>query len=172
MPVWARAALFIVVVPGTVAGWLPWRIAGEPSLQLGDSSTIVRVFGGLLTGVGWTALLWCAADFARRGRGTPAPYDAPRLLVSAGLYRVTRNPMYVAVLTAIVGEALWYESRAVAAYAVLVGLCFHVMVVLYEEPRLTREFGASYLEYRARVPRWITFRMRRLKRTGARDLHP
>jgi protein-S-isoprenylcysteine O-methyltransferase Ste14 len=63
--------------------------------------------------------------------------------------------MYMAVVTAIVGHALWYQSGAVAVYAIVVGLLFHAMIVLYEEPHLARVFGATYADYRARVPRWL-----------------
>jgi protein-S-isoprenylcysteine O-methyltransferase Ste14 len=146
---------FTALVPGSVAGWLPWWIAGTPTLALGTTRIGARVAGAVLTVIGWTTLVWCAVDFARRGRGTPAPYDPPRALVYAGLYRYTRNPMYVAVVTATLGQALWYQSRAVVGYAIIVALLFHAMIVLYEEPHLARVFGPAYLEYRARVPRWL-----------------
>jgi protein-S-isoprenylcysteine O-methyltransferase Ste14 len=154
MPIWLRAALFIAFVPGTIAGWLPWYIAGAQPVPPGGRVVGVRLLGAILVAGGWSALMWCAVDFARRGRGTPAPYDAPRTLVISGLYRITRNPMYLSVLAAIIGHALLFQSRAVAIYAVVFALCCHAMVVLYEEPRLAREFGDAYAEYRERVPRW------------------
>jgi protein-S-isoprenylcysteine O-methyltransferase Ste14 len=154
MPVWLRAILFLAVVPGTVAGWLPWRIAGAPSDWWGASSGAWRLGAVLILG-GWAVLLWCARAFALRGRGTPGPWDAPRQLVISGLYRFTRNPMYVAVLTAILGQALWFHSRAVAWYALITAIVFHLMVVLYEEPTLEGTFGRQYTEYRSRVRRWL-----------------
>ena len=146
MPVWVRAVLFIVVVPGAVAGWLPWQIAGAPSDVWGASHGAWRL-GGVLVVAGWVVLLWCAREFALRGRGTPGPWDAPRQLVITGLYRFTRNPMYVAVLTAIMGQA--------AGYALFVAALFHFLVVVYEEPTLQRTFGTQYTEYRRRVRRWL-----------------
>lgn len=154
-PVWVRATVFTAIVPGSVAGWLPWWIAGRPRIASSATAVAPRLLGAVLAVIGWAALAWCAADFARRGRGTPAPYDPPRALVYSGLYRYSRNPMYMAVVTAIVGHALWYQSGAVAAYAIVVGLLFHAMIVLYEEPHLARVFGATYADYRARVPRWL-----------------
>ena len=154
MPVWVRAVLFIVVVPGAVAGWLPWQIAGAPSDVWRASHGAWRL-GGVLVVAGWVVLLWCAREFAVRGRGTPGPWDAPRQLVITGLYRFTRNPMYVAVLTAIMGQALWFHSRRVAWYALFVAALFHFWVVVYEEPTLQRTFGTQYTEYRRRVRRWL-----------------
>ena len=154
MPVWVRAAVFILIVPGSVAGWLPWYIAGAPQLPWSASRGAWRL-GAIVAVVGWGLLLWCARDFAARGRGTPAPYDAPRELVTSGLYRYVRNPMYVAVLTAILGQAIWYHSRSVLLYALLVGAVFQLFVRLYEEPKLATQFGAAYSDYCRRVPRWV-----------------
>jgi protein-S-isoprenylcysteine O-methyltransferase Ste14 len=154
MPVWLRATIFILLAPGSVAGWLPWYVAGSPRAPWSVAHGWWRA-GAVLTLIGWAVLLWCARDFALRGRGTPAPYDAPRSLVTSGLYRYLRNPMYVAVLTAILGQAIWYRSASVALYAVIIALCCHTFVMLYEEPRLTSLFGDAYTEYCRRVPRWL-----------------
>jgi protein-S-isoprenylcysteine O-methyltransferase Ste14 len=153
MPVWLRAVLFVVVVPGAVSGWLPWYVAGAPSPIWGASHGAWRL--GALLVVGWVVLLWCARDFAPRGRGTPGPWDAPRELVITGLYRFSRNPMYVAVLTAILGQAIWFHSRQVTWYAIVVAIAFNFMVVLYEEPTLEATFGKQYTDYRQRVRRWF-----------------
>lgn len=154
MPVWLRAVLFIIVVPGAVAGWLPWYVAGAPPDVWGASHGAWRL-GALLIVAGWAVLLWCAREFAMRGRGTPGPWDAPRELVITGLYRFTRNPMYVAVLAAILGQAIWFHSKQVCWYALIVAVVFQLWVVSYEEPALERAFGARYTEYRRRVRRWF-----------------
>lgn len=99
--------------------------------------------------------LRCVWDFIVRGDGTPAPIDPPRQLVIAGLYKYTRNPMYVGVLTVIVAEAILSSSLALLAYAGLLFLCFHAFVVFYEEPALQRRFGEDYAAYCGRVPRWV-----------------
>ena len=105
--------------------------------------------------LGWLVLLWCARDFAVRGRGTPNPADPPRALVVDGLYRFVRNPMYVAIVTSLLGQAAMYRSSSVVWYAAIVAAAFHLRVVLYEEPKLTELFGDSYADYRRRVPRWV-----------------
>lgn len=157
MPVWLRAVVFLIAVPGTVAGWLPWYIAGSPALWRPDERIVFRALAAVVALVGAAVLLWTATDFVRRGRGTPAPYDPPRSLVTSGLYRFTRNPMYVGVVSMIIGQALWFSSSAVFLYAALVALAFHIRVVLVEEPRLTKLFGAAYADYCASVPRWLAY---------------
>jgi len=147
-----RAGLFMLVVPGTIAGWLPWYISGWRRPRLDSALGFV---GALVAVVGWLVLLWCARDFVVRGRGTPNPLDPPRALVVDGLYRFVRNPMYVAIVTSLLGQAAMYRSSAVAWYAVGMAAAFHLRVVLYEEPKLTELFGDSFADYRARVPRWI-----------------
>jgi protein-S-isoprenylcysteine O-methyltransferase Ste14 len=154
MPIWIRALLFLIIAPGTLAGLIPWYIAGGNLRPTGDIPPI-QWLGLILLVAGWAVLLWCARDFAYKGRGTPAPYDPPRALVTSGLYEFTRNPMYVGVVTAIIGQAVWFWSWQVLAYAVIVAVGFHLRVLLYEEPVLTRSFGDDYVTYCARVPRWI-----------------
>ena len=154
VPVWVRAALFIVVVPASVAGWIPWYAAGSPPL-VPRAGVLLAALAALMVVVGWTVLLVCAREFAHAGRGTPAPYDPPRLLVTSGLYRFTRNPMYVGVATAIFGQAIWFRSLDATIYGIAMVLAFHVAILIYEEPRLTKVFGQQYLDYRNRVPRWI-----------------
>jgi len=75
--------------------------------------------------------------------------------VTRGLYEYVRNPMYVGVVTAVLGQVAWFASRSMLAYAIVVALLFHTTIVIYEEPKLARSFGSSYDDYRARVPRWI-----------------
>jgi protein-S-isoprenylcysteine O-methyltransferase Ste14 len=99
--------------------------------------------------------VWCVADFITRGRGTPNPYDAPTRLVVNGLYRLVRNPMYVGLGAVIAGQAALFGSPILAAYGAAALAAFHLRVVLYEEPTLSRTFAASWADYAARVPRWL-----------------
>jgi protein-S-isoprenylcysteine O-methyltransferase Ste14 len=155
----ARAAAgslaFLLLAPGTAAGLVPWWISrwqpGPPLLGI----RALRPAGVALILLGAAALLECFARFALRGLGTPAPVLPTRHLVVTGLYRHVRNPMYVAVVTVIVGQALLLGSAAVLGYALLLAIVFHLFVVGYEEPRLRSTFGAEYDAFRANVPRWV-----------------
>ena len=159
MPIWIRAAVFIAILPAAIAGWIPWVIDRPHS-----GAPAVHDAGVALVAVGWGILLWCALDFGRHGKGTPAPYDPPRALVTSGLYEFVRNPMYVGVLTAVLGWALWFWSGWVAFYFVFMALAFHARVLLYEEPALARSFGGEFARYRESVPRWIPRRLPRRKK--------
>jgi len=143
--------LFTVFVPGTVAGFLPWRFTRGESL----SSSAGIAIALLLFAAGGAIYFWCLWDFASFGRGTPAPVDAPKRLVVRGLYRYTRNPMYVGVLTVIFGWVVLFGALGLLVYLAFVATCFQLFVVYYEEPHLSRTFGESYQEYLARVGRWL-----------------
>jgi protein-S-isoprenylcysteine O-methyltransferase Ste14 len=104
---------------------------------------------------GGSIYTWCVWDFAVFGRGTPAPINAPKKLVVQGMYHYTRNPMYLGVLTIILGWAVLYKAPRLVLYALCVGLSFHCFIVFSEEPHLQRMFGSSYEEYRARVRHWF-----------------
>ncbi len=143
--------VFTLLVPGTVAGYLPWWIARDRPLASGAALAA----GIALLALGGAIYAWCVWDFATFGRGTPAPIDAPRRLVVRGLYRYTRNPMYVGVFTVVLGQAALFRSMGLLVYAVAVAMCFHLFVTAYEEPHLADEFGSAYETYRSRVPRWL-----------------
>lgn len=143
--------LFTFVVPGTAAVYVPLWMAGDRS-PVGGAG---RAFACIVLAIGAGIYAWCVWDFATVGRGTPAPIDAPKRLIVRGLYRFTRNPMYVGVLTAILGWAALFQAPVLIAYALGLGTLFHLFVVLYEEPHLEREFGAEYEAYQARVARWL-----------------
>jgi protein-S-isoprenylcysteine O-methyltransferase Ste14 len=156
---WLRTAVFTILVPGTVLFLIPFslvRLGIGPRFDL----SFARYLGLVPLLAGVAAILWCFADFIRRGRGTPAPYDPPRELVIAGLYRYVRNPQYVGVLVAVVGETLLTGAAVLLAYTALLGVGYHLFVTLYEEPALSRLFGDAYGRYRAAVPRWIPRRPR------------
>jgi len=149
--------LFTVVVPGTVAVYVPLlfmrgRSVGSGSWQL--AAAVLFVIGGAIYS-------WCVWDFATFGRGTPAPIDAPKQLVVRGLYNYTRNPMYLGVLTTILGWAVLFREARILLYALCIGMCFHLFVVAYEEPHLRKVFGRSYAEYCGRVRRWLPSSSRR-----------
>jgi len=151
---WFRTVLFTILVPGTVLVLVPLALVVSglgPRLDFGPArySGLVPLLAGL--GV----ILVCFADFVRRGKGTPAPYDPPRELVVAGLYRYVRNPQYVGVVLVIVGEALLTAAAVLFGYAGFLAVAYHLFVRYYEEPTLGRLFGEAYARYREAVPRWV-----------------
>jgi steroid 5-alpha reductase family enzyme len=89
------------------------------------------------------------------GKGTPAPTDPPTVLVTSGLYRWTRNPIYMGGLLIVLGHYLYSQSRILLAYLALVFLFFHCIVIFYEEPHMRRQFGEAYKQYCKQVPRWF-----------------
>jgi protein-S-isoprenylcysteine O-methyltransferase Ste14 len=114
----------------------------------------VRVFGTVLLLAGLTALIQAFVRFVVEGLGTPAPVAAPDRLVVGGPYRYVRNPMYVAVLAVIVGQALLLGQPDLLLYAAALWLIVASFVRFYEEPTLARRFGAEYETYRRAVPAW------------------
>jgi protein-S-isoprenylcysteine O-methyltransferase Ste14 len=149
----ARAVLAFLVLPGTVAFLIPWVLV-EP----GRSGQIVDGRGLAPSVLGILLLIWCVREFYVAGRGTLAPWSPPQHLVATGLYRFSRNPMYIAVVLVLWGWALGFRSRAMAVYALLVMLAFHLRVILGEEPWLARTHGEEWVRYKAQAPRWFGFR--------------
>jgi protein-S-isoprenylcysteine O-methyltransferase Ste14 len=148
-----RVVLAFLVLPGTVGFLVPWLLLG-PRVAVG----FVDSLGLLPLALGTALLLWCVRAFYVAGQGTLAPWDPPRALVATGVYRFSRNPMYVAVVLVLWGWALGFRSRSVAIYALVVMVAFHLRVVLGEEPWLARRYGAQWARYQAEVPRWLGVR--------------
>jgi len=149
-----RSLLWTILLPGIVAGYVPWRFFGLDHVRLNLTSP-ADLLGLLCIGLGVVLLAACIFEFARSGRGTLSPVDPPRRLVVRGLYRYLRNPMYLSVTMILLGEALVAHSVALAAYWVVWFVCANVFVIAYEEPALRERFGASYDEYAEHVGRWI-----------------
>ena len=131
-----RVRSYDAQIPVTLPAWL--RPVGW----------VLAFSGGLLAAL-------CIATFVTRGRGTPAPFDAPREFVASGPYRWVRNPMYVGAAAVLLGAGLALSSPAIVLLAFAFLLVMHLFVVLYEEPTLARRFGPSYEKYRATVSRWL-----------------
>ena len=149
------SVLFLVAAPGTLAVLVPfwisrWRVAPPLVGFVG-----FRVLGTLLMAAGLPVLLDSFARFALKGLGTPAPIAPPERLVVTGLYRHVRNPMYVAVTSLIVGQALFFGDVRLLEYGLVLWAGFHLFVLAYEEPTLRAEFGAEYRDFCAHVRRWI-----------------
>ena len=146
---------FTILVPGTFAVFIPYRmLISSHQLELSRIG-ILRDLGLVPVFFGGAIYLSCIWRFAHLGRGTPAPIDPPKTLVVSGAYRLTRNPMYVAVLSVIFGEAVLFASGSLFAYGLLILGMFYLFVVTYEEPTLRRQFGSSFDTYCGKVPRWL-----------------
>jgi protein-S-isoprenylcysteine O-methyltransferase Ste14 len=148
------SAVFFVLAPGAVAGLVPWWLTGWEVRSLPAWWLPLRVAGVVLLVAGAAVLVHAFARFVVEGVGTPAPVAPPRELVVGGLYRYVRNPMYLAVLAAVVGQALALGQLVLLAYAAILAAAFVTFVHWYEEPTLARKLGARYQAYRRAVPGW------------------
>lgn len=150
----AGTAVFFVLAPGVVAGLVPWWLTGwrvqEPLPYWGP----LRAVGALLVGAGALILLHSFARFVVEGVGTPAPVAPTERLVVGGFYRHVRNPMYVAVVATIIGQALALGQPGLLSYGAIVAAAMLAFVHGYEEPALREQFGAEYDAYRRAVPGW------------------
>jgi protein-S-isoprenylcysteine O-methyltransferase Ste14 len=147
----AGSLFFLVVEPGVVAGLVPglltgWRSSGPPAW--------LQVVGWVVIAAGSAALIAAFMRFVLEGRGTPAPIAPTDELVVGGLYRYVRNPMYLAVVGVILGQAAVLGRWVLLPYAALFAAVFWSFVHWYEEPNLRRQFGAAYEEYARAVPGW------------------
>src|SRR5271154_2187480 len=162
------SAVFFVIAPGIVAGWVAWWIShwniSPPLLGLFP----VRVLGVVLIVAGLPILLDSFARFAIQGLGTPAPVFPTKHLVVTGWYRYVRNPMYVAVVSIILGQALLFGDLHVLMYVLIPWLAAYLFVLTYEEPTLRKSFGAEYDTFCANVPRWLP-RLTPWRGSAARD---
>src|SRR6267378_6706392 len=145
-----RSLVSVIVLPGVAALLIPWLIVGAPDRPEG-----VAWLGLVPLGFGLVLFAWCVIEFGRRGRGTLAPWDAPRRFVAVGPYRLVRNPMYLGVASIVLGEAILLRSPSLLVYLAALAAAWHLFVILWEEPSLERTFGDEYRAYRARVPRWL-----------------
>jgi protein-S-isoprenylcysteine O-methyltransferase Ste14 len=148
------SAIFFLLAPGTVAALIPWLLTGWRSRQPLPYWAPLRALGAILLVAGVIVLVQAFARFVTEGLGTPAPVAAPERLVVGGAYRYVRNPMYVAVLATVVGQALLLGQPVLLVYAALLWLVVAAFVRWYEEPTLARRFGADYEAYRRAVPAW------------------
>ena len=146
-----RALLAFLALPGLAAGLAPLIIAYVDPWrrgQLWPPGLVVMIGGALI-------LLWCVQDFYISGKGTLAPWAPPKHLVIVGLYRLTRNPMYIGVLVLVFGWALYLQAPFLAGYLILLALGFHIRIIRPEEPWLDSQFGPAWHAYKASVPRWV-----------------
>jgi protein-S-isoprenylcysteine O-methyltransferase Ste14 len=150
----AGSVLFFAIAPGVVAGLVPWWLTGWQIRGPLARQAPVRITGLIMLIAGALVLVQAFARFVAEGQGTPAPAAPTERLVIGGLYRYVRNPMYLAVVAAITGQALALGQPVLLGYAAAVWVTTAAFARWYEEPALARQFGAQYETYRRGVPAW------------------
>lgn len=151
-----RNLFFTILQPGVVAGLLPYWILGDQF-----SETFKRNFSFFqyvaisIFAVGVAIMFYCVGLFAVKGKGTLSPADPTKKLVISGLYKFSRNPMYIGVMLMLIGEAMFFSSNSLWIYTTIVFIVFNLFIIFHEEPRLKRNFGAEYQQYLKTVRRWL-----------------
>jgi protein-S-isoprenylcysteine O-methyltransferase Ste14 len=145
-----RALLAFLALPAVIGVLVPWLLLPSDRWRTGGTW-----FGWPVLVCGVFVLLWCVRDFYVIGKGTLAPWDPPKNLVTLGLYRFMRNPMYVGVLGLVTGWSLIAGSPLLGVYAATIAIAFHLRVLFYEEPTLLRKFGTEWIQYCRSVNRWM-----------------
>jgi len=149
-----RNLFFTILQPGLVAGLIPYWILGNVADAPGPYA--IHHYAGIIVFItGFVIMVSCIVNFAVKGRGTLSPVDPTQRLVITGLYRLSRNPMYVGVMLILAGEAIFFQSVNLWIYLVFVFIAFNLFILLHEEPRLRKDFGEEYRMYCQKVGRWI-----------------
>lgn len=155
MAVLFRALTYATLFIALLLVFVPQRILASAGIVWPVHIGLVPVLGAMLLVSGAALALACVFTFALIGRGTPAPFDAPRRLVVAGPYRWVRNPMYIGAGLALLGAAIFFGSFGLALYTIAFWSAAHLFVLFYEEPVLRRRFGPEYEDYARTRRRWM-----------------
>ena len=154
-----KTIVYMGIMHGFFTFYFPFQLALF-DIRLFDFG-IFRYVAFPLWCLGTLVIIWCSVDMIYKGRGTPAHYDPPKILIINGLYRYVRNPIYVGSLLVQLGYILWFGSGILILYFLLCVLAYQILIVFIEEPILRNKFGTIYDEYRKQVPRWLP-RLRRM----------
>lgn len=151
-----RNLIFTILQPGLVAGLIPYLLfKWEGKAFWPEVWTISNTVGAVLAVSGFFILMICIRRFATEGQGTLSPLDPTKKLVISGLYKYSRNPMYVGVILLLLGEAVFGRSMVLLFYTGIVFTVFNLFIFLHEERRLKRDFGREYEDYCRKVRRWF-----------------
>jgi len=151
-----RNLFFTILQPGMVAGLIPYFLLGNPRISsFKNNLGTVHYIALALFVAGVAILLYCISLFAVKGKGTLSPADPTKKLVVSGLYKFSRNPMYIGVMLILIGESLFFSATVMWIYSAMVFLAFNVFIIIHEEPRLESEFGTEYQQYLKTVRRWL-----------------
>jgi protein-S-isoprenylcysteine O-methyltransferase Ste14 len=144
--------IFVVAQPGLMGGLVPYWLTG--GWESAGSPLVLKLVGAALLAAGLGLLAHTVIRFAVEGLGTPSPVAPTEKLVVGGVYRYLRNPMYVAVIAVILGQAAILGRTVLLAYAAIFWLVVASFVRFYEEPTLSRRYGEHYAAYRRGVRGW------------------
>lgn len=151
-----RNLLFTILQPGIVAGVVPVLLAKTQFQNVISSVLRLPQYLGILLFIPGVAILFhCIFRFIVEGKGTISPVDPTKRLVIKGLYKFSRNPMYVGVMMILVGETIFCNSSALLFYSISILTAFNLFIHYKEEPRLKKDFGEEYETYRRKVRRWL-----------------
>lgn len=153
LSLYLKNLFFIVLQPGLVVFYIPYLILnGELALNL---YSVRQLTGLFIFGIGLIIMLHCIYRFIVEGYGTISPFIPTKKLVVNGLYKYSRNPMYLGVLIMLLAECFISASFYLMTYSLLVFLLFNLFIILVEEPRLIKVFGKEYKQYKKKVRRWF-----------------
>jgi protein-S-isoprenylcysteine O-methyltransferase Ste14 len=144
--------IFFVLQPGVMGGLIPLGLTG--GWQSHHPPLVVALVGVLALAAGLGFLAHTIVRFAVEGLGTPSPVAPTQNLVVGGVYRYLRNPMYVAVIAVILGQAALLGRPGLVLYAAVFWVVVATFVRVYEEPTLSDRYGEQYAAYRAAVHGW------------------
>jgi protein-S-isoprenylcysteine O-methyltransferase Ste14 len=157
---WFRNLIFTILQPGLVVGLIPWLLTKSKLKSLLDKGLPPQAFISIpLFLIGLYILIDCVVRFGKEGKGTLSPLYPTKRLVNSGLYKYSRNPMYVGAVLALVSESILISSIALWIYTSFVVAGFHLFILFHEEPRMERAFGEAYLRYKRKVPRWVNINL-------------
>ena len=151
-----RNLFFTILQPGMVAGFIPyWIVRNQLDQILEKPMGLSQGVAILIFAAGFIITIACILRFAFEGKGTLSPVDETKQLVIGGLYKYSRNPMYVGVMLMLLAEVFYTDSMSLVAYTAIIFSCFHLFILIHEEPRLLKDFGDQYRQYCQKVRRWL-----------------
>ena len=136
-------------------GWVALQVRSFDQIMAIMLPPWIDIAGWVLMIAGGILGFLCVAIFVVRGKGTAAPFDAPRVFVAVGPYRYVRNPMYIGGLAMLVGFGMFNRSISMVMFSAIWLLTAHCFVIFYEERILEQRFGASYVAYKSTTNRWL-----------------
>jgi protein-S-isoprenylcysteine O-methyltransferase Ste14 len=142
-PLWAIALL--------AAGYFLSDLPAFTGLPLWRSELAGLAF--LLLGIALPTI--ATNQFRRAGTQILPTSEKNDVLVTSGLYRFTRNPMYLGVVTASLGVALWFGRPLMLLAPLGVFAITNFVLVPFEEAKMRRQFGEAFDKYCKRVRRWV-----------------